>query len=649
MKVLWFHRIFFEYGVIMAGKNILVPLLLCLLAAACDNNPTAVDSCGDGIVDPGEQCDSGPGGQSCVSLGYYNEAGVLSCTADCRFDVSDCGGWCGDGVVDAAKGEQCDQSNLNGQTCESRGFSGGPLGCDSTCLFNVSQCVSTCGNSIRETGETCDDGDTDAGDGCSAVCQTESGWTCDLSSPNLCTTTCGDHLVAGAEECDLDDLGGQTCLTLNYYGGDLGCSDACLLDRSSCEEAGSCGDGVVQEGFGEICDGDNLGGGTCATNHFWTGTLACDHCLNADTSGCSALTVLAAGLEYTCAIDSTGQAWCWGRNNTGQLGVGTTVDSLVPVPVVQPLGTTFTKIVTGWNHVCALDSSGNAWCWGDGESGKLGNGQVTDQTTPVAVTMPAGKTFTTLSAGNNHTCALDQLGAGWCWGEGGNLALGNGSSNNQITPRAVIMTGHTYISISAGGNFSCAVDSNGEAWCWGANLYGQLGDGTTNDSASPVSVSGLNPGYIQVACGALHACAVVDSPRRLHCWGNNFFGQLGDGTTTQSNVPKSISFTAVTSTALVTAGSRHTCTATTAGEAWCWGDGVQGQLGDGANSLQNLARAVVMPAGVQFQTLSPSYIHSCALDTAGLAWCWGAGGNGRTGLGSTSDTNIPTAVLPPPQ
>lgn len=131
-------------------------------------------------------------------------------------------------------GEECDGQNLNGNSCQSMGFMGGTLTCSENCTYDLSGCTTVCGNSIREVGETCDDGNTDADDGCSSSCEVEAGWECDENSPSACSTFCGDSMAVGDEACDGDDLSGETCAGLGYGGGTLGCMTDCQFDESLC-------------------------------------------------------------------------------------------------------------------------------------------------------------------------------------------------------------------------------------------------------------------------------------------------------------------------------------------------------------------------------------------------------------------------------
>jgi len=271
----------------LRGGMILTLSVALLAFTACDNSPKTVDACGDGFVDPGEECDSGIGENSCASLGHYNPVGVLLCTSLCNFDTTDCGGRCGDEDVDAGDGEECDGSDLNGQSCQGLGHGGGTLSCGADCRFDRSGCTNACGNGFPEEGEACDDGNLRGGDGCSAACGLEEGWTCEGPGTSVCSPVCGDGLVLGDEECDGAELGGLTCEAEGYHGGELACLGDCRLDWSSCEAAGRCGDGEIQPEGGEVCDGAELAGETCQSQGFHSGVLACDDdCGAFDTAGC---------------------------------------------------------------------------------------------------------------------------------------------------------------------------------------------------------------------------------------------------------------------------------------------------------------------------------------------------------------------------
>ncbi|MFN5677972.1 MAG: RCC1 domain-containing protein, partial [Roseiflexaceae bacterium] len=250
-------------------------------------------------------------------------------------------------------------------------------------------------------------------------------------------------------------------------------------------------------------------------------------------------TQISAGGSHTCALTSLGAAYCWGWNTNGQLGDGTTTDRSAPVAVSMPTGVTFTQIDAGQAYTCALTSAGIAYCWGKNSVGQLGDGTTTDRSIPMAVSMPAGVTFASISAGYTHTCALTSAGAAYCWGANGFGQLGDGTTTDSSTPVAVSMPSSvTFTSITAGKEYTCALTSAGAAYCWGKNNFGQLGDGTYTDKRStPVAVSmpaGVT--FASISVGYEHTCALT-SAGAAYCWGANGFGQLGDGTTTDRNTP----------------------------------------------------------------------------------------------------------------
>jgi len=258
-----------------------------LMLIGCDTKTKNVDSCGDGFVDPGEECDGNIGENTCASLGHYNQTGTLVCTPLCKFDTADCGGRCGDGIPNGTDGEQCDGNNLDGNSCESLGYTGGTLTCAGDCTFEVSACAGRCGNGVidADESEVCDGGNLGA-----ETCQTQGyhggqlSCLSDCSGYNLdaCTAVgrCGDGVIQATygEVCDGTSLGEATCEGEGYYGGNMACSGTCTLDLSGCISVGRCGDGVVQTEYWEDCDGTNLNASTCVSLGYSqaSGELSCD-------------------------------------------------------------------------------------------------------------------------------------------------------------------------------------------------------------------------------------------------------------------------------------------------------------------------------------------------------------------------------------
>lgn len=246
---------------------------------------------------------------------------------------------------------------------------------------------------------------------------------------------------------------------------------------------------------------------------------------------------------------------------------------------------------------------------------------------------------TDIAAGSSHTCAVTLQGGAKCWGEGGNGRLGNGLTVSSETPVDVVGLGSGVATIEVGNAFSCAVTAAGAAKCWGQNAYGQLGNGTTDEKTTPVDVVGLGAGVRALDLGSFHACAVVDGAAK--CWGRNSYGQAGTGaTSTRAPLPAIVTGLDA-GISDVTTGGNHSCAITTAGQAFCWGYNTSYQLGDGTNTNHPAPVAVKNIASVS--QISAGFQHTCAV-AAGAAKCWGNGGLGRLGNGGNSPSSTPTDV-----
>jgi alpha-tubulin suppressor-like RCC1 family protein len=348
---------------------------------------------------------------------------------------------------------------------------------------------------------------------------------------------------------------------------------------------------------------------------------------------------LTAGDAYTCALTAAGGAKCWGNNADGQLGDGSIDHRLTPVEV-SGLVSGVSAISADNFHTCAVTASGGAKCWGDNRDGQLGDGTTTPRFTPTSVS-GLGSGVQAIVAGIDHTCALTSAGGVKCWGSNGDGQLGDGTTSQRLTPVDVSGLTAGVSGIATGNRMSCAVTSAGVAKCWGANDLGQLGDGTTTPRLTPVDVSGLTSGAAAIASVKDHTC-VLTTAGGMKCWGLNFNGEVGDGTTTLRMTPVDVS--GLTSgVAAMAVGFEHTCALTTSGGMKCWGLNNDGQLGDGTRVPRSTPVDVFgLSAGVA--AIAPGYFHSCALTNAGAIKCWGANDRGELGDGTATGRLTPVDV-----
>lgn len=361
--------------------------------------------------------------------------------------------------------------------------------------------------------------------------------------------------------------------------------------------------------------------------------------LGADTARATPAGALTAGGNHTCALDLYGRVRCWGANGDGELGNGATQHSSVPVAVLG-LPTGITAVDAGSRHTCAIAPGGAPLCWGYNQHGQLGNGSSASSSVPVAVSGLASG-VARVGAGGSHTCALTSGGGVLCWGLNSSGQLGSPVPLLSNVPVPVTGLASGVAAIATGGFHTCALTTGGAVLCWGFNEDGQLGDGSNGDSVVPVAVSGLESGVAAIAAGAYHACALTTTGA-IRCWGSNLSGQLGDGSTTSSNLPVGVSGFA-SGAAAVAAGDHHSCAITTTGGVRCWGLNGAGQLGDGSNTSSNL------PLNVSGMTTGSAAVaagsfHSCALSGGGGIECWGFNAYGQLGDASTQNSSVPVPI-----
>jgi alpha-tubulin suppressor-like RCC1 family protein len=329
-------------------------------------------------------------------------------------------------------------------------------------------------------------------------------------------------------------------------------------------------------------------------------------------------------------------------------------------------------VTGGYYHSCAFTLATNAYCWGQANEGRLGNGSGVGEVVSPARVMTfasidtvAGDTIVgdggfqlsvqVLQAGWAHSCGIDLVQQVWCWGRS---AEGQSGATADVWNASRVPTAEAYKWVAVGGHHTCGITTSGDARCWGWNAFGQLGDGTGATTNIPQNVPGaqfrtdplvifrspdpdfpLPPGPF-IAGGYDHSCGITTGNAAV-CWGLNQNGQLGDNTRQTRNTPALVAgghtFVAVT------AGLRHTCALDASGAAWCWGANDLGQVGNGAVGADVLAPAAV-EGGLEFTYIKAGELFTCGVTSEGVAYCWGDNEYGQLGVGTTSGSNVPIKV-----
>ncbi|MGK5088947.1 putative Ig domain-containing protein [Bdellovibrionota bacterium FG-2] len=424
--------------------------------------------------------------------------------------------------------------------------------------------------------------------------------------------------------------------------------------------------------------------GTCPAGSwsgltYTTGTItgACNISFSASNT-----TLVSVG-NNSCATN-VNTVYCWGYNPDGELGNNSTSDSHTPVEVVGVGNVGFLgsiiSVATGSSTTCALTSSGNVYCWGDNNSGQLGNGNNTlgGSSTPVEVEGVGGSGYLSniinLSNGGDTACAVSSAGNVYCWGGNGFGQLGNSTSSDGsvpptptdvLTPVEVKGVGGSgnlsgIVSVSAGGSsYVCALSSTGHVFCWGESAFGQLGNNSTDPLRilTPVEVVGVGAsGYlsniVSITTGSAHTCA-LSSAGNVYCWGDNGYGQLGNNSTAQANTPVEVLGVGgsgyLSGIISVTAGGSNTCALASSGNVYCWGYNNVGQLG---NNTTTESHTPIEVKGVGNSGYLSSIVsvttggsETCAASSTGNLYCWGYNHYGALGNNSTTDSHTPVEVV----
>lgn len=344
-----------------------------------------------------------------------------------------------------------------------------------------------------------------------------------------------------------------------------------------------------------------------------------------------------AGGAHACALDTTGRPWCWGRQDT-TIALGLSGNFAVPTLIS---GVTATKLTAGYEHTCASRTDGQVVCWGENDQGQLGMSQAAGTSSPTTPVLSGAAGVTKLSAsGGFHTCVTDSVLNGWCWGQGGQGQLGNGSmASNLSSPTKMTVAPNTFSDIDTGYLGTCGINS-GKVYCWGSNMNGEI-SGSPNVPVNAYTTPTLvwNGPAVKVTVGAFHGCA-LDAAGTAYCWGAGQYGQLGSGTTSTASTVVAVN--TVQKFTDISAGDWFTCGLTTSGKVQCWGHNANYQLGDGTTNDRAYPSSASSTSGITFTKISAGGYFVCGLDNKGRIYCWGSGQS----LGRNAPANTSVAARP---
>jgi alpha-tubulin suppressor-like RCC1 family protein len=506
------------------------------------------------------------------------------------------------------------------EACEERPFFEDSDGDEyGSTLSSVTACVAPGGFVAR--GGDCDDANDAVHPGAEEQCNGADD-DCDGMMDDGAVAACGSAIDRGARTCTAGACG-IAC--------DPGWGDCDETDTSGCE-------------LDLAADVDHCG--ACDRSCGWT-------CVD---GSCDDPVSLDVGFAHACVVLASGGVACWGSNGAGERGDGELAERLAPT---RALVTGVSQVSAGFGsgfsgHSCARSATGEVTCWGPNYAGQLGDGTTTDRLAPVTVLDEAGAAplsgVRAVSASGNRTCALMTWASVLCWGGG---QLGNGTTTGSLLPVAVSgPSGEptlTSVRQVDSGGFTCVVrDSTPPVYCWG-DVPSVSGTAT---ALVPVGVYGL-PAVDRVSVGRAHACA-RSTAGLAYCWGDNDWGQLGDGATVDRSSPAEVvgvtGSGVLAGVAAIVAGSRHTCALLDGGSAACWGRNLTGQLGDGTTTDRFVPTPVLDGTGASplaaVDSLGAGSVQTCALLSGGRPVCWGSAST--IGDGTSVARPLPTAVLPPP-
>lgn len=350
------------------------------------------------------------------------------------------------------------------------------------------------------------------------------------------------------------------------------------------------------------------------------------------------LTDMTSGQIHGCAIDTTGKLYCWGGNYNGSVGNNSSSQVNLPTDISAQgsiAGKTMIKVKATFNQTCAMDSAGGWHCWGQqGAFFGSGTDSYNDSLVPEAATaLPVGVTFSSFTFESYSVCALSDAGVVWCWGDNSGGQLMSGGAGQFFEPHAMVnsmlASGKRYSDISTANATTCAI-ADGVAYCAGENTDGHLGVGDDLPRSTVVAVdaTGVLNGktLVDVATSDYNTC-VLDTAGQAYCWGYNYYGQVGNATTNTELSPVSVDMTGMNGEVFteIQAGQDFICGVSDVGNVWCWGYNGDGALGDGTYTNRSVPTQIdrTNAGSIVFTHLAVDDNAACAWSAAGDAYCWG--------------------------
>ncbi|MBU1220528.1 hypothetical protein KKF34_02110 [Myxococcota bacterium] len=326
---------------------------------------------------------------------------------------------------------------------------------------------------------------------------------------------------------------------------------------------------------------------------------------------------ISSGAYHTCALSNDGSAYCWGAGNNGRLGTGDVHNQSFPVQV-KIKNAKFKQLSAGYPFTCAIEAKGTVWCWGYNKEGQLGNDSDVESKIPVLV-KGSKPSYKSICTGANHSCALKNDGSVWCWGRNDFMQTGLGSDVpfSKVPQKVENLNAEK---IACGANHTCIVNRDGEVKCFGKNDYGQVGVSPSERPKNITMVQGINENVKQVSAGENHTCALTVAGS-VFCWGK--LGKKGNGSKDVVKILESVE--------AISSGYNHNCALRKSGKVACWGLNNYGQIGNGTKVYADVPVELDLDNAVK---ISAGKIHTCALKKDGSAYCWGHNNDGNLGIGN---------------